>query len=132
MILNMSGGRVGVQYIIFSASQSVIQPSYLEIPNVSVPGGVLKGFIILKDDTTNELQDQQITFAYSNEEQYRVGGIVFEVFQSASDTLKKLEFTGSTGVIEYDYANKILKVSTPYDPDGSPFWGAGRYCLFVW
>ena len=65
MIINMSGGRVGVQFQTFSIDQVVTSPDYFNIPNISVPGGVLKGFVLLKDNNTNVLQNNQILKIYS-------------------------------------------------------------------
>ena len=132
MIINMSGGRVGVQYQTFTISQTVTMPDYLEIPNVSVPGGVIKGFVLLKDNNTNYLQNNEILIAYSNEEQFKAGGIIYEVYQSSDTGLHRVELSSSTGVILYDEETHVLKISSPDAFYPGAFWYTGQYCLFVW
>lgn len=129
MIINMSGGRVGVQFQTFSIDQVVTSPDYFNIPNISVPGGVLKGFVLLKDNNTNVLQNNQIAFVYSDENQFIETGATFEIFKSSDGGLHKTIV--NNGAVQYDAENQTLKILAPLYEE-SYIWYTGQYCLFVW
>lgn len=128
MIVNMAGGSANVQYMNFTLSSIVTGPNQLIIPNVHIPGGVLKGFVLLKDNPgTDEMQNNKIVYAYSNEEMAKTGAVNVDVYLSQYGGLFRYALTNYG--YEYNQENQTLMV---YPYLGDHFWDVGRYCLFVW
>ena len=127
MILNMVGGSAHVQCQHFTLSWIVTAPNNLVISDVHIPGGVLKGFVLLKDNAGNdEMQNGKYVIAYSSEEMALEKKMDINVYLSANGGLFKYTLIN---YYAYDQQNQTLTI-TQYGNDF--FWDVGRYTLFVW
>ena len=128
MIVNMIGGSANVQYQVFSLDYIVTGSNYLTIPDVHIPGGVIKGFVLLKDDLAyNEMQNNKITCVYANQEQILNNAPVMYIYKSDHGALLRIVYENVPIVNDKD--NQSLSIQFYL---GDYFFDAGRYCLFVW
>ena len=127
MVLNMVGGSANVQCQRFSLDFIVTGPNDLVISNVHIPGGVLKGFILLKDNPSlDEMQNNKYIYAYANQEQAIERSMEVGVYLSSQGGIFKYNLIN---YYTYDPTAQTLTI-TQYGNDF--FWDIGRYSLFVW
>lgn len=127
MIINMAGGSANVQCMHFALSLIVIGPNNLVINNVHIPGGVMKGFVLLQDSTgIDEMQNNKYIFAYANEEMTKANEMEIGIYLSQYGGIFKYNWTN---YFAYDQQAQTLTIIA----NGNDFyWDAGRYTLFVW
>ena len=128
MIINMAGGSANVQYMNFSLQYIVTGANYLTIPDVHIPGGVLKGFVLLKDDLAyNEMQNNKLNCVYANQDQLMANQVIMHIYKSDHGAL--LRITYDNVPVVYDKENQALSIQFYL---GDYFFDAGRYSLFYW
>ena len=125
----MSNAPNKVQFI-DSFSVSAAYP--LVINNVQVPGGIVKGFALLKIGQYTP-QSKQILSAYANETYAGAGNFRFTYYDSTGQILTESTVSYSGYGYEYDASAQTLTLRPQnggYHEGG--YYFNGNYVLFIW
>lgn len=128
MILNLSNGGSYVQYLQFTQNT---QANELVINNVQVPGGVVKGFALIKSGSNYNLSDSLIFYAYAYENLALSEDFVIGALDTDSGQIISFNTLNTAYGFEYDSQNQTLTL-TPYDSLSPAAFFYGSYVLFIW
>lgn len=118
MILNMS--NVGNQVIYKDSIDNGTGSTSLVISGVQIPGGIVKGFALMKVGTYSPTLSNNIICAYADQSKAETSKFYFEYYDTGYIR------QGNSGSFSYDSSNQTLTL------DANPLIFSHEFVLFIW